>query len=298
MTDPTPLRVLVTGARGGVGARAVAALTAAGHTVVATDRVPPLSDDWGDGIAYVDADLTDAGSAFAIVRGVDAVVHAAAIPTPEFHPAHVVFANNMLATYNVLEAAVRWGVARFVNISSETVPGFIFPEREALPAYVPVDEDHPIAPQDPYALAKHFGEQLMDAAVRRSDIRCVSIRPSWVQHPGDYALHLAAAHADHRGGPRTRGATSTPRIWRTRSCWRPPATCRATRCSTSPRPTTTPDSRWPSSSRPTTAVSCELRDVSRADASGISSAKAARMLGYAPTRSWRDYLDEHGRPRR
>src|SRR5664279_3617302 len=137
MTRPAdPLRVLVTGARGGVGARAVSALTAAGHTVVATDRFPPLQDDWGDGIRYYSADLTEAGEAFAVVRGADVVVHAAAIPSPEFHPAHVVFANNMLATFNVLEAAVRFGVARFVNVSSETVPGFIFPERPALPDYV------------------------------------------------------------------------------------------------------------------------------------------------------------------
>jgi nucleoside-diphosphate-sugar epimerase len=31
------------------------------------------------------------------------------------------------------------------------------------------------------------------------------------------------------------------------------------------------------------------------DASGISIAKARRLLGWNPTRSWRDYLDEDGR---
>ena len=30
----------------------------------------------------------------------------------------------------------------------------------------------------------------MDAAVRRSDIRCISIRPSWVQHEGNYERNL------------------------------------------------------------------------------------------------------------
>ena len=34
--------------------------------------------------------------------------------------------------------------------------------------------------------------------------------------------------------------------------------------------------------------------MAREDASGISSAKAMKMLGYAPKRSWRDYLDERG----
>ena len=95
-----------------------------------------------------------------------------------------------MATFNVLEAAVRWGVPRFVNVSSETVPGFFFPEREVARPYAPIDEDYPALPQDPYALAKHFGEQLMDAATRRSDIRCISIRPSWVQWEGNYERNL------------------------------------------------------------------------------------------------------------
>ena len=38
----------------------------------------------------------------------------------------------------------------------------------------------------------------------------------------------------------------------------------------------------------------ELRDLTRPDASGISSEKAKRLLGWKPTRSWRDYLDENG----
>jgi hypothetical protein len=38
----------------------------------------------------------------------------------------------------------------------------------------------------------------------------------------------------------------------------------------------------------------ELRELDREDASGTSSARAAEMLGYAPTRSWRDYLTNEG----
>jgi hypothetical protein len=42
----------------------------------------------------------------------------------------------------------------------------------------------------------------------------------------------------------------------------------------------------------------EFRPLEREDASAISSAKAQRLLGWAPSRSWRDYLDEEGRARR
>ena len=40
-----------------------------------------------------------------------------------------------------------------------------------------------------------------------------------------------------------------------------------------------------------------FRDLDRTDASAISSAKAQRLLGWTPTRSWRDYLDDDGRTR-
>src|SRR5215213_9849905 len=136
------MRILVTGARGKVGAATVAALSDAGHDVTATDVGRPAFEADRDAVAYKQADLTDAGDAFAIVRGHDAVVHAAAIPEPTRNPAHVVFQNNLMATFNALEAAVRWGLPRFVNVSSETAPGWFFAERPFLPDYLPVDEEH------------------------------------------------------------------------------------------------------------------------------------------------------------
>jgi len=290
------MRILVTGARGKVGAATVAALLDAGHEVTAADTGAPVFEaPEPDAPLYFQADLSDAGDAFAAVRGHDAVIHAAALPEPTRNPPHQVFRNNLMATFNVIEAAVRFGVPRVVNVSSETVPGFFFPEREFLPDYAPVDEEHPIRPQDPYALSKHFGEQLMDAAVRRSDLTGVSIRPSWVQWEGNYARNLAGALRDPEAEP-------SASLWAYIDAYDLADALRLGAEASTPGHEVvyiaSPDNH---ANRPLAELvrhhhgdEIELRELAREDASGISIAKAQWLLGYAPSRSWRDYLTEDG----
>src|SRR5687767_9357239 len=159
------MQILVTGALGKVGAATVHELLTAGHTVTGCDLAAPVYEGGDFGAHYVQADFTDAGDAFAVVRGADVVIHCAALPEPTRNPA---------------EAAVRMGVDRVVHVSSETVTGMAFAERPFHADVAPIDEELVGRPQDPYALAKVFGEQLMDAIVARSDVTAVSVRPSWV----------------------------------------------------------------------------------------------------------------------
>jgi UDP-glucose 4-epimerase len=101
-----PFRVVATSAAGGFATRTVKALLAAGHKVGATDRPAHATNYYEqEHLSYIQADLTDAGSASALTRDVDVIVHATAMPTPQFHPAHVVFANNLIAAFNMVEAA-------------------------------------------------------------------------------------------------------------------------------------------------------------------------------------------------
>ncbi|MFP7761214.1 NAD-dependent epimerase/dehydratase family protein [Marisediminicola sp. LYQ134] len=290
------MKVLITGAHGKVGRAVTLAMVDAGHEVRTTDLSRPNFDRKpASDPKYTQADLTDAGQAYAVVRDVDAVVHIAAIPEPTGNAPHVVFQTNLMATFNVLEAAVRAGVSRFVYISSETVPGFFFAERDFLPEYAPIDENHPVHPQDPYALSKHFGEQLMVAATERSDMRTISIRPSWVQFEGNY---------EHNLGPQiTEESKPSPGLWSYIDVYDlADAIVLATESDLAGHELfyiASPDNVGGHDFAEMLAKNygdqIELREIDRPDASGISTAKARRLLGWTPKRSWRDYLGADGK---
>jgi UDP-glucose 4-epimerase len=295
------MKVLVTGAHVKVGRALVPALMRAGHEVRATDLTRPQwdrVDDPRQAGDYVQADLTDAGACYALARGCDAVVHTAAIPQPIHNPPHVVFGNNLLATFNMLEAAIAAGLRRFVNFSSETVPGFIYAHRAFEPAYLPIDEEHPVRPQDPYATAKWFGELLMERAPERADIATISIRPCWVQDVESYERNL---------GPIVRD----PSVLVGNFCSYidvydlAEATILAVESELPGHDVFNIASPDTIGGHPLEEIvrryhgakTVELRPLPRPDASAIDCSKARRLLGWEPKRSWRDYLDEQGRLR-
>jgi len=296
------MRVVVTGARGKVGRTAVAELAGHGHEVIATDlQSPTYERGEEEAPRYIRADLTDAGAAFQLVRGADAVVHCAAIPEPLQDVAHMVFQNNLMGAFNIIEACVRFGVRRLVNLSSETVPGLIFAERPFDPAYFPIDEKYPALPQDPYALAKLFAEQLCDAAVRRSDLRCISIRPTWVQHEGNYARNLGPMIRAARAGK----PEATVNGWSYIDAYDLAVAIRLAAESDLPGHEvffiSSPDAPGlddtAAALRAQYGDRVEIRPLPAPDACGTSTEKAQRLLGWRPSRTWRDYLTSDGDPR-
>jgi UDP-glucose 4-epimerase len=293
------VKVLVTGARGKVGVAATAALQRAGHDVLACDLGPAVHERPLPGeVDYVQADLTDAASAYALVRGRDAVVHAAAIPDPLHHPAHVVLHNNLMSALAVVEACVAWETPRLVNLSSETVPGFIFGGGRLLPQRVPIDEATPCAPRDPYGFGKHVVEQWCEAATHRSDLRVLTIRPSWVQYPGNYERNLGPLIRDpfqpHLGFWAYSDLGDLAEAIRL-AVESDVGGHEVLNVAQPDNAVGLPLAELVGRAFPDAGI--EVRDTGRPDASGLDSSKAMRLLGWVPQASWRQVLDDDGRRR-
>ncbi|GAA1816025.1 NAD(P)-dependent oxidoreductase [Luedemannella flava] len=181
-------RVVVTGGSGKLGRAVVAELVGHSYDVVNVDAVAPREPT----CPHTRADLTDYGQVVEVLgaidsryRGVDAVVHLAAIPGPGVATNAATFHNNIAATYNVFAAACAAGITNLVWASSETLLGLPF---DTPPPYLPVDEDYPARPETSYALAKHLEEQLAAQFCRwQPRLKAIGLRFSNVMEPHDYA---------------------------------------------------------------------------------------------------------------
>jgi uronate dehydrogenase len=110
------MRVLITGAAGGIGRMLIDPLRSAGHILILTD----LHSDPAAGIERLD--VTQAEAVAAACAGADAIVHLAGIPSEA--PFAAVNAINVVGTYNVLEGAVQAGIRRVILASSNHAVGF------------------------------------------------------------------------------------------------------------------------------------------------------------------------------
>jgi len=179
-------RYLVTGGSGRLGRSVVAVLAEAGHEVVSVDRSPHP-----DGTArHIACDLSDpvaTAALFADVRP-DAVVHLAAIAVPFGRPDPELYATNTGLAFSVLEASLATGVSSLLYASSPTVIGYGAPHGWE-PDYLPLDEQHPLAPWNGYALSKQAVEAIAAMAVRAHGdrIRIGSFRPCYVIAPEEWA---------------------------------------------------------------------------------------------------------------
>ena len=171
------IKVLVTGATGFTGGKLAQRLVADGHEVVAFVR--PSSDTKHlreIGVECRAVDIRDPNDVMRNFVRVQKVFHIAAAYRSELADRAEFRTVNVDATKNLLDAAYKYGVDRFVHCSTVGVQG----EIEAPPA----SEDYRLKPGDHYQESKLDGERLA-LEYSRSGLPVSVVRPVGIYGPGD-----------------------------------------------------------------------------------------------------------------
>lgn len=191
MSPASGARVAVTGSNGRLGRHITRELKLAGYDVVGLDRSSG-ADEGG----FIQGSILDADCLAAAFAGADAVVHTAALLSRGNTQADI-FEVNTRGTWMVFDAATRAGVGRVVSFSSECAVGQCFQRVVRPPRYLPIDEAHPLEPQDAYSLSKQLGELIAARFRRAGGPSAVILRPTWVMFPISAAELEARRALDH-----------------------------------------------------------------------------------------------------
>lgn len=144
------MRILVTGGAGYVGSHAVKLLVASGHEVVVYDNLKAGHRDAVQGAELVVGDLLEQDRLADLLskQNIDAVMHFAALAYvgDSVREPAVYYRNNVVGTLSLLDAMRTAGVGKIVFSSTCATYG--------IPTQVPIPEDHPQQPINPYGCTK------------------------------------------------------------------------------------------------------------------------------------------------
>jgi dTDP-glucose 4,6-dehydratase len=171
---------LVTGAGGFIGSHLVERLLEEGWQVRALVHYDS-SSRWGwleglrsrppAGLKVVSGDVTDPEQTRRAVEGRDTVFHLAALISVaySYEAARAFVETNTLGTLNLAQAALDAGVSRFILTSTSEVYGSA--------RYTPIDEEHPLQAQSPYAASKVGAEKIVESFARSYGLPAITLRP-------------------------------------------------------------------------------------------------------------------------
>jgi len=184
MAQRKPKKVLITGANGFIGNKLMAHYQAQGIPVVGVD----LS---GNGEDIFQGDIAQPETISQLLQDSDVVVHTAALVSNSIADADM-WRVNVLATRNLIAAAEKHNVRRFVQISSIVAYGNS--------AEGELDEEQPVhADGGSYVLTKLASEHAVLAAAANSPMELVIIRPGDVYGPGSRPWVILPIEAINKG---------------------------------------------------------------------------------------------------
>lgn len=162
--------VLVIGGAGYIGSHTARALKRAGHDVIVFDNLCTGYEFLASGFELVKGDMLDAAALARVLPRVDAIMHFAAhayvgesVTNPRKY-----FRNNVEGGLSLLNAALDAGVKKIIFSSTCAVYG--------VPEKVPIEENIPREPVNPYGVTKLFFEQALEAYNRAYGFRFASLR--------------------------------------------------------------------------------------------------------------------------
>ena len=164
------MAILVSGGAGYIGSHAARALRRSGYEVLLYDNLSTGFRRLAQGFELVEGDIADEARLRPVLARVDAVMHFAAhayvgesVENPRKY-----FRNNVLGALSLLNSALDAGIRRFVFSSSCAVYG--------IPGQIPIAEQTPRQPVNPYGASKLFFENALQAYSRAYGLRSVSLR--------------------------------------------------------------------------------------------------------------------------
>ena len=278
--------IVVTGAAGRLGRRVVQRLIGKGYDVLGTDRIPHSESP----SPFVQTDLCNAEKTTELLTDAEAVIHMGAIPGPRSDTPHEVSENNIQSTFNVLWAAAERKLRRVVFSSSAFAMGWAHDPRVFVPLYLPLDEEHPMMPFEPYGLSKQVGECIGEMVARSSTTSVASLRFTNVVPPERQAEFPLPAPTPDSPTTLVMWAYADPRDVADAHVLALEADLKGHEPFLLAQPTT----RF---REPTTELikqnfgdRVEIRGELKGNASVISTEKARRRLGFKPRQGW----NQHG----
>jgi UDP-glucose 4-epimerase len=165
------LRVLVTGGAGYIGSHVVLELCENGYDVIVLDDLSSGNKDAVDHRAkFINGSTLNNSDIEQGLKNVEAVIHLAAFKAAgESMLQPVKYSqNNLIGSINLLNALIKHKINKFVFSSTAAVYGY--------PEYLPVDENHPLAPINYYGFTKLEIESLLQWYSELKEFRFAALR--------------------------------------------------------------------------------------------------------------------------